>query len=120
MIDFKLILTIFFSIITVLLGILLTVKGIPYNQVITNIHKFASLLAGAGILLIIINLLKQTDIDFIKYLFIILTGIFYILSIISGGLIIGLKYANRLLFTHRIIPFISVIFSVITIFLLKK
>ena len=121
MFDFKLIITIFFTIITILLGIIMTLKGKPYNNVITTIHKITSLLAGIGISLIIINLLIQIDIDFIKYLFIILTGIFYITSIASGALLIGLKNVNRIiLFTHRIISFISVIFSVITIYLLKK
>ncbi|MBN2544428.1 MAG: hypothetical protein JXB50_01440 [Spirochaetes bacterium] len=118
--NYKFVITVIFITLNILSGIILTIKGMPYNSLLTNIHKISALIFGISFVMIIISSLKMNDAGTSSVLLIVLSGLLFIISMASGGLIIALKNANNVvLYIHRIIPFISIIIMIITLYILN-
>ena len=103
-------------------GISLARTGKPYSPVLFNIHKLISL---AGVVLtgiVVYNLLRGLEVSPLMWALVIVTGVFFIILIVSGGLLILDKpFYNLLRTIHRILPAVSIILTaVIFFFLLRK
>ena len=102
-------------------GILLVRTGRPYNPVMFNIHKFISL---AGIVLggiFVYN--AYGNIEGIPFLLplIIVTGILYIVLLVSGGLLdLDKPFHNLLQIIHRIGSPVTIIFTIVIFYILLK
>jgi hypothetical protein len=103
-------------------GIWLTKAGRPYSPVLFNVHKLISL-AGVGVTgIVVYNLFNSLDVGPLLWTFIIVTGLFFVVLIVTGGLLNLDKPVYNLLRTiHRILSAVSVILTaVIFYFLLRK
>ena len=99
-------------------GFWLSKKDKPYPVVLFNIHKLLSLAAFILGGIVIYNLQKGIEITSGHLLFISATGVLFILSIITGGLLnLDKPFYNLLKLLHRILSPIVIILTA-TIFYL--
>jgi len=103
-------------------GIWLTKTGRPYSPVLFNVHKLISLIGVVVTGIVVYNLLRGLEVSPLMWTMVIVTGLFFILLIVTGGLLnLDKPFYNLLRTIHRILPAVSVILTaVIFYFLLRK
>ena len=103
-------------------GIWLTKTGKPYNPVLFNVHKLISLGGVVFTGIVVYNLLREIEIRPLIWALVILTGVFFIVLIVTGGLLnLDKPFYNLLRTIHRILPAVFVILTaVIFYFLLRE
>jgi hypothetical protein len=119
----KIIWSFFFIFLIFITGVILTKTGKPYNLVLQTLHKLSSVVFFIIIAITYVSLLKNNNILLTCHIFMFLTLLFFVLSFISGVLVLSLKNVNvYILYSHRILPFLSFIFGVFTyiLIILKK
>jgi len=103
-------------------GIWLTKTGKPYSPVLFNIHKLISFAGVVVTSIFVYNLFQGTDISPIMWTLVIVTGVIYIVLLVTGGLLnLDKPFYNLLRTIHRILPALSIVLTaVIFYFLLRK
>ena len=108
-----------FFIITFVSGYRMNRIGKPYNTVIFNIHKLIGL---AALVLLILTVYYNHQISALKtveILICILAGLFYLVSIISGGLAsIYETIPTAISILHKVSPYLTVLSVTIIFYLL--
>jgi len=102
-------------------GYWLTRSGKPYSVSILAIHKIISLAIVAMIGIIIYRLRRDVGTGSTEIVTTVITGLLFLLAIASGGLVSTDKPANAAILTvHRVLPFLTVLSTAVTIYLVAK
>jgi len=99
-------LLILFSALSLVSGIILTLKGGPYGKALSAIHKILSVIGVIMFCLIVIPMIKGKSMDVKIVLYLGLSGLSTILAIASGSILLN-KTNFTMLLIHRISPFIA-------------
>ncbi len=120
-VETKIITSIVLTVLVIITGVVLTKKGSPYPGLLFNVHKLLTLAAITLLVLIVIQLMKGTPVSTIDWVFIILTGLFMIGSLITGGLlnVEGAAYSTMRIL-HKIVPVVGIILAVLTVLRLDR
>ena len=102
-------------------GFWLTRSGKPYNVAILAIHKIISLAILAMIGITIDRLRRDVGLASAEIIATAITGSLFLLTIASGGLVSTDKPANAVILTvHRVVPFLTVLSTGATIYLVAR
>ena len=104
-----------------LFGIWLSNSGTPYNIVLLSVHKILALLTAIAIIVTMIYLLKGVEIKAFYIILIIVSGIIFLISFVSGVLLTFDKPVSALILnTHKITSIVTAISTVLMIFLATR
>lgn len=102
-----------------LFGIWLSRSGKPYNGLILNIHKLIALAAGVFLAMIIYQINQVAKLKTTELIASVVTGLLFLVTGISGGLASIDKPMPMVILTmHQILPFLTVLSTVVTLYLL--
>ena len=117
--SFKIIVTGIFFIVMIVSGIWLSKLGRPLNNGVFTIHKLISLLTIVFSVITVYQLQKNIELRNIDVVFIIITGIAFLVSFVSGALLSFDNLVNKFILTfHKTSPVLLVISIAILIYLL--
>jgi hypothetical protein len=106
-------------VLTLVSGFVLSQLGRPLNSAIFTIHK---LIAVGTVILIgvsIRNLYKAGVVQPLHFVLIGITGLLFLMLVVSGSLLSFDKLATKpVIMIHQIVPLLVLVFSVITVYLL--
>ena len=98
-------------------GIWLSRSGRPINAVILTIHKIISLLTVVLISITIHHLRRDVGMSAVEIGAIIVTGLLFLFTILSGGLLSADKPAHTAVLTfHKVAPFLTILSTAVTIY----
>jgi hypothetical protein len=102
-------------------GFRLTKTGKPYQAFLLTIHKLISLGILIFIIINIFNTQKDGNLTATLLTSGIITGILFLLTIVSGGMV-SFEKPMPVIFTkiHHTLPYLNLISSIITLFLLSR
>ena len=105
---------------TIISGIWLSKLGRPLNVVIFAIHKIIALLTTILTVIIIYQLQKNIKLSNVELILIAVTGLIFLIALISGALLSFEKPVNLILLTiHKLTPFLIVVSTALTIYILE-
>ena len=117
-IQLKVVYTGLFFLFICLSGIWLSHSGRPLNVVINTIHKLISLAAMVFLAITLYQMNQAAKLSAIEVIAAAVTGLFFIGAIITGGLLSASKpMPAAVLALHRIIPFLTVASTGVTLYL---
>ena len=100
-------------IVTVISGIWLSKLGKPYKPLVFNIHKFIALAFIIYAILISRGIYKTIQMNPLLWILLILSGIFILLALISGGILSAKEeLLNSISLTHKLSSTLA-LFSII-------
>ena len=100
-------------------GVWLSRSGRPLNAIILTIHKLASLAAVILIALTAYQANKQVGLGASELGASVVTGLLFLFTIATGGFLSTEKPAKGAVLTiHRVTPILTVLSSVVTLYLL--
>jgi len=106
---------------TLVSGIWLSNSGKPLNTAIFTVHKLIALATVIFTAIVIRNLLKNTPVQVVIVSLIVLTGLFALALFVTGALLSLGKPVNAVILTiHAVTPFLLVISTAVTIYLLSS
>ena len=102
-------------------GLWLSHSGKPYHLILFNIHK----LIGFGLLVFLaINVYRVNQVTPLSPLQLtacLITGLFFIAAIVTGGLVsIPRAMPEVVSLSHRLLPYLTMLSAIISIYLLLK
>jgi hypothetical protein len=102
-------------------GVWVSNSGKPISVVILTIHKLIGLAALIFIGATIYSLNQAAHLNALELSAVALTGLLFVVTIITGGLLsTGQPVAAAILTLHRIGPFLTVLSTVATLYLLAN
>jgi hypothetical protein len=102
-------------------GYWLTRSGRPYSTILLTIHKLVALAIVAMVGITIHRLRRDVGLSGIEIVATILTGLLFLLTIASGGLVSADRPANTaMLIVHRAAPFLAVLSTAATLYLVTR
>ena len=102
-----------------LFGFWLNRTGKPYNVAILTVHKLISLATVAFIAIAVHRLRGDVGLSAAEISAIIVTGLLFLLAIVSGGLLSIDKPAHvAILLAHKVAPFLSILSTAVMFYLL--
>ena len=111
--------TIALFVLVFVLGFVLQRRGRPHSVLLLTAHKLLALAALILLILTIIRINRATPLDPAALAAAAATAVFFVVAIISGGLVSTDKPATPIaLLLHRVTPFVTVAGTVVTYFLL--
>jgi len=100
-------------------GVRLTRSGKPYNAVILTIHKLISVVAAVYLATVVFQIGEVAGVGMIGWIAVAVTGVPYLITIITGGLVSTDKPMPPVVLTvHRIMPFLTLLCTALTTFFL--
>jgi hypothetical protein len=100
-------------------GIWLSHSGKPLNVIILTIHKLISLAAVVFLVMTIYQINQAAKLGAIELIAGVVTGLLFLGTIISGGLLsTGKPMPAAILMMHQITPFLTVLSTAVTLYLL--
>jgi hypothetical protein len=100
-------------------GIWLSNMGRPLNTVIFTVHKLIALAFAVFTGILVFNLLKTVQTEFIIVILVIFSGLFILSLFVSGGFLSIEKPVNKIILNiHRIMPVLSAVIVAVTFYLL--
>lgn len=107
-----------FFLLVFLSGIWLSRKGRPLNAAISAVHKLVSLAAGIFLLMTIYQRNQVLPLGATEWIAIVVTGLCFLGTVASGGLLSSDKPAPvALLRVHQIVPVLTLLSSTATLYL---
>ena len=107
-----------FFLLIFLSGIWLSRKGRPLNAAISAVHKLISLAAGIFLLVTIYQRNQALPLDATEWIAIVVTGLCFLGTVASGGLLSTDKpQPVALLRVHQIVPVLTLLSSAVTLYL---
>ena len=101
------------------LGFMLQRRGRPHNVLLLTAHKLIALAALILMAITVIRINRVTPLDTVALVAAAAMAAFFVVAIISGGLVSTDKPATPItLLLHRVTPFVTVAGAVATYFLL--
>jgi len=108
------------SVFSVVFGMMLFPKGAPYNLTISTFHKIFSFALGIVYLLILYIHIKNMGIQFFTLLTAMITMIAFIISVVTGSIMISALNENReMVISHRISSIIAYGLGIYSLYLLN-
>jgi hypothetical protein len=108
-----------FFIVIFVFGYWLRNSGKPYNVLVLTAHKLVSLAAVIFLSITIYQINQMASLSAIELTAGVVTGLFFVGTIITGGLLSTDKPAlTAILKIHQIAPYLTVLFSAGTLYLL--
>ena len=102
------------------LGFLLRRSGKPYSGLVLTAHKLISLAVLILFSLTVSRINKATPLASAALAAAVFTGVFFVIAIVSGGLVSTDKPAPAIALTlHRVTPFVTIAGAAATFFLLR-
>ncbi len=102
-----------------ILGYWLNNLGKPYQIALLTSHKLISLAAFVLLCIGVYRLGQNNEINTLVYGFAIISGLLFVITIISGGLLsTSLVLLGLVKSSHHISPFLAVLFSGVTLYLM--
>lgn len=102
-------------------GFLLSRSGRPYNTVLLTVHKLASVAAIIYLYRSFSSVNKACGLNTITLAFGVLTGVIFIATIATGGLIsIGGQIPEVVYMMHRVLPVLTVVSTAASLYLLNN
>jgi len=100
-------------------GIWLSNSGKPLNVIILTIHKLIALAAVVFLVMTTYQINQVAKLSATELIASVVTGLFFLGTIISGGLLsTGKPMPAAILTMHQIIPFLTVLSTAVTLYLL--
>jgi len=106
---------------TLVSGVWLSNSGKPLNTAIFTVHKLIALATVIFTAIVIRDLLKNTPVQVVIVSLIVLAGLFALALFVTGALLSLGKPVNAVILTiHAVTPFLLVISTAVTIYLLSS
>ena len=100
-------------------GIWLSRSGKPYHVIIFNVHKLIALAAVVFLAITTYQINQAAQLSAIELIAGVVTGLLFVGTMITGGLLsTGKPMPAAILTMHRITPFLSVLSTAVTLYLL--
>ncbi len=100
-------------------GFWLSRLGRPYSGLILTLHKLLSLAALILLVIIIYKVHQTTHLEALAVMMSLICGLFFVGTIVTGGLLsTGRSAAPLTLTLHQIAPFLTLLFAGVTLYLL--
>jgi len=100
-------------------GIWLSRSGKPYSVIILTIHKLISLAAAVFLVMTVYRIHQVAPLSPVEITAVVVTGLLFLSLIISGGLLSTGKPMPAVILTmHQITPFLTVLSTAATLYLL--
>jgi hypothetical protein len=100
-------------------GIWLSHSGKPLNVIILTIHKLISLAAIVFLVITLYQINQMAKLSAIELVAGVVAGLFFLSTIITGGLLsTGKPMPAAILTMHQITPFLTVLSTAVTLYLL--
>jgi hypothetical protein len=113
--ELKIALNAILVVITVVAGLFMHKMGKPYNNIVFNIHKFATIGLVVYLTFLLFNYSKTHDIELFPSIFAAMAAISVLALMISGALLSLDKFFDRMLLIHRISTLSFIIFVVASV-----
>jgi len=105
--------------ISIISGIWLSKLGRPLNTAVFTIHKLISILVIILMVVVIYNYQKTITIEKTEWIFIIITGFIFLITVLTGALLSFDKPVNNIILTlHRISSILVIVSSILTIYII--
>jgi hypothetical protein len=109
-----------FFLFIILSGFWLSKSGRPFNAGILTIHKLISIGAVVFLAITIYKVNKASSLTTIDIISVVVTGVFFLITIITGGLVSALKTTPMaILRVHQITPWLTALSSIVTLILMR-
>ena len=109
-----------FFLFIILAGFWLSKSGRPLNSGILMIHKLISIGAVVFLAITIYQMNKASRLSAIDIIAVVITGVFFLITIITGGLVSALKTTpTAILRVHQITPWLTTLSTAVTLILLR-
>ena len=110
-----------FALVVFATGFWLSLTGKPYSAIILAVHKLITVAALAFLVATIIQVGKSAKLDAAEFIPTVVTGLLLIATFASGGFLsTGREMPAFVFWIHRILPFLSVIATAETLYILLK
>lgn len=110
-----------FFLVIFLSGFWLSKSGKPFNAVILSVHKLVSVAAIVLLAVTIYQVNRVAELSGTEVIVSVVTGLLFLVTIISGGLLsISKPMPAAILVMHRITPFLTVLSTAVTLYLLGR
>lgn len=107
------------SVFSIYFGLVLVKKEKPYNTIIASIHKIFSFALGLIYILIMYMHFRSFGVRFLPLSITIITIISFIVSVVSGSILISVKTVQyKMKIVHRISSLIAYVLGLCTIFVI--
>lgn len=108
-----------FFLFILLSGFWLSRSGKPYSAILFNIHKLIGLAALVFLLITIYQINQAATLSAIELTAGVVTGLFFLSTIISGGLVsIDKPIPAAISMMHKLFPYLTVLSTAVTPYLL--
>ena len=109
-----------FFLFIILSGFWLSWSGRPFNSGILTIHKLISIGAVVFLGITIYQINKSSSLSTIDIIAVVVTGVFFLITIITGGLVSALKTTpTAILRLHQTTPWLTTLSTAVTLILLR-
>jgi len=113
--------TVLFFIFIFLSGYWLSRAGRPYSVMILTVHKLLSVAAVVFLVIVMSRTNQVTKLNTVELVAGGITGLFFLVALITGGLLSAAKPMPTIVLTiHRITPFLTVLSTAVTLYLLVR
>jgi len=117
--ELKIIITTLLFVLSISFGIWLSRLGRPLNSVVFTFHKIISVSLIVFIVLTIYGLRGKTELRIQESTSVIITGLFVLVTFVSGALLSFEKLHSRTLrISHKVCSFVSAVSTFVSIYLL--
>jgi len=100
-------------------GIWLSRSGKPLNGLILTIHKLISLAAGIFLIITLYWMNQAAPLGATELIAVVVTALFFLGTVVFGGLLsTGKPMPPAILRMHQILPFLTVLSTAVTLYLL--
>ena len=102
-------------------GFWLSRNGSPYGTGLLTVHKLISLALFVFLIVTMVQTNKATGLSGLEWALGIITAVFFIVTILAGGLLsTDLALPTAVLTIHHITPYLVILLTITTLFLLLK
>ena len=100
-------------------GFWLSRSGKPYSSLILNVHKLIALAAVVFLVMTVIRMNQAGKMSTAEVIASVITGLLFLIAIISGGLAsIDKSWPAAITTVHHILPYVIVLSTAATLYLL--
>jgi hypothetical protein len=102
-------------------GFWLSRSGKPYHTILLNAHKLIALAALVYLAIAVIRANRATPLGAVEWIVVVVTGLFYLITTVSGGWVsIGKAMPAALSTVHKVSLHLTVLSSVATLYLWSR
>jgi len=102
-----------------LFGYWLQRMGKPYNGLIFNLHKLIGLGLGVFLIITVVNAQHAADFGVAQIAAVVITVLLFLCTVIAGGLVsINRPIPVAISWAHKVLPYITLVSTVVTLYIL--